>query len=424
MTDEKHITPEAHSDLVGGSTAARRIGCPRSYALEQLVPKVEGSSVYAQEGTALHELMAMTLGDGVEPTDMLPYTFTAKPSHGGWSHTISKQVWDDKGEIALEAFDRYVAQQEMRLDDDMTLAIENSVQFPKIPGAFGTADIIGHCGDEIFVLDWKFGSGIVPAKENKQLMFYAAGALNTMPDFFGKLDVTEDTKVTLVIIQPARTGVIDAWTTTVGRLDQYVEELLQAVTEAQELGLEARCEAGPWCKFARCQMVCDEKFDPVAKLAKAFEKLEQDKAEKASAPAIDWAKRWADLMELAEQVEPMIKTIRGEVQAALEAGQKVEGWALVPKRAGARTYAVDEDVVVNYMRSLNYQDDDWMPRKLPTLPQLEKILKHDELVMPPEFIAAGVSTGTKMARSGENDIEVRSMDERLAELAERLKAVR
>ena len=29
------LTPTEHSDLVGGSTASRRIGCPRSYALEQ-----------------------------------------------------------------------------------------------------------------------------------------------------------------------------------------------------------------------------------------------------------------------------------------------------------------------------------------------------------------------------------------------------
>ena len=60
-----HLTPEEHSDIVGGSTAARRIGCPRSYALEQLVPKDDRGSEYAREGTALHELMAMALRDGV-----------------------------------------------------------------------------------------------------------------------------------------------------------------------------------------------------------------------------------------------------------------------------------------------------------------------------------------------------------------------
>lgn len=47
----QHITPDQHSDLVGGSTAARRIGCPRSFALEQLVPKDNRGSIYAQEST-------------------------------------------------------------------------------------------------------------------------------------------------------------------------------------------------------------------------------------------------------------------------------------------------------------------------------------------------------------------------------------
>ena len=88
-----HLTPEEHSDIVGGSTAARRIGCPASYRLEQLVPKDERGSDYAHEGTALHELMAMALRDGVEPTDMLPYTFTA--ADASWSHTVTQDLWDE-----------------------------------------------------------------------------------------------------------------------------------------------------------------------------------------------------------------------------------------------------------------------------------------------------------------------------------------
>jgi hypothetical protein len=69
----------------------------------------------------------------------------------------------------------------------------NQKQFPGIEGAFGTSDIIARCGNEIFVLDWKFGRGVVPAEENKQLMFYTAGALNTARDFFKGMTLNHET---------------------------------------------------------------------------------------------------------------------------------------------------------------------------------------------------------------------------------------
>ena len=67
-----NIQPTAHSSIVGGSTAHRRLNCPRSYALEKLLPKDKGS-IYAREGTALHALWAKVLEDDVEPLDLLPY---------------------------------------------------------------------------------------------------------------------------------------------------------------------------------------------------------------------------------------------------------------------------------------------------------------------------------------------------------------
>ena len=130
-------TPEAHSSLVGGSTAARRIGCPRSYALEQFVPDTDKGSTYAQEGTALHEIMARTLQDDIEPTDLLPFNY--EDEREGWSYRITHACWNEKGEPALTAFDSFIAAQEQRLQADARFLIEKRVQFPAVKDAFGTA---------------------------------------------------------------------------------------------------------------------------------------------------------------------------------------------------------------------------------------------------------------------------------------------
>jgi hypothetical protein len=78
------------------------------------VPTEQKSSVYAQEGTALHELLGYCLEHDAEPKAMLPYTFTT-PKDGGWSFTVTEDLWEEKGEPALRAFDTFVADEEERL---------------------------------------------------------------------------------------------------------------------------------------------------------------------------------------------------------------------------------------------------------------------------------------------------------------------
>ena len=48
----------SHSSIVGGSTAARLLACPGSHqALMSLPPTADAPSEYAEEGTAMHEVM-------------------------------------------------------------------------------------------------------------------------------------------------------------------------------------------------------------------------------------------------------------------------------------------------------------------------------------------------------------------------------
>jgi hypothetical protein len=417
MTD--HITPEEHSDIVGGSTAARRIGCPASYKLEQQVPRDDRGSVYAQEGTTLHELMAMALRDGVEPTDLLPYTFT-HPS--GWSFTVDRALWDDKGEPALAAFDAFVARTEDEIGSDMRMLVERRVQFPGIRGAFGTSDIIGRCGDELFVMDWKFGHGAVSPVDNKQLQFYAAGALNTEADWVGDVDPT--TPVTLVIIQPANaligTDIVQEWPTTVGDLDAYADELQAAVAEAETDN--ARCATGDWCKFARCKTVCPLHLNPLGALAGKLTELQAAQAASNGSPddRLDWSQRYAELLEMAELAEPLIAEVFAQAHAYAEQGNKIEGWGLEAKRAGARSWAVDTRLLKLFFKRHRIKLDDWAERKIKSPAQIEKLLKAREIDLPKHYVEQGVSSGTKLSRTEKITRPTRSVPERLAELSQKL----
>ena len=419
MTTE-HITPEEHSDIVGGSTAARRIGCPASYRLEQLVPKDERGSDYAREGTALHELMAMALRDGVEPTDMLPYTFTA--ADASWSHTVTQDLWDEKGEPALAAFDAYCVRQEAKLGADMQMLIERRVAVPGIPGAFGTSDIIATCGDEIFVMDWKFGFKPVMATENKQLMFYAAGALNTEAEWIG--DVPPDTPVTLVIIQPMNANqghdIVQEWSTTVGHLDQYMIELRAAVTEAQTE--DARCAKGEWCTFARCKTVCPLHLNAVGVLGEKLAALKARQAASNGSPddRLDWGQRYAELLELALLADPLVAEIHNQAHAYAEQGSPIPGWGLEAKKAGNRSWAVEERLLKLFFKRHRIKMDEWTERKTRSPAQIEKLIKAKGIELPKHYVAAGVSSGTKLSPVDKVKRPVQSVPERLRALSDAL----
>ena len=421
MTD--HLTPEEHSDIVGGSTAARRIGCPASYRLEQQVPKDDRGSSYAQEGTALHELMAMALRDGVEPTEILPYTFTA--ADGSWSFTVDRDLWDAKGEPALAAFDKFCAQMELEIGADMEMLVERRVAVPGIPGAFGTSDIIARCGGELFVMDWKFGFKPVLATENKQLMFYAAGALNTEREWIGEeLAGDPTTPVTLAIIQPLNVqsgkDIVQHWTTTVGALDEYMATLQAAVAEAQRD--DARVSKGSWCDFARCKTVCPAHLNAVALLGEKLQALKERQAASNGSPddRLDWGQRYAELLEMAELAEPLVAEIFAQAHAYAEQGNAVPGWGLEAKKAGARSWAVEERILRMYFKRNRIKMDEWTERKMKSPAQIEKIVKARNLTLPAHYVAAGVSSGTKLSRSEKISKPVQSVPERLRALAEKL----
>src|SRR5262249_56137125 len=80
------------------------------------------------------------------------------------------------------------------------------VPFPPTTGAFGTADLVVRIGNTIYIIDFKFGSGVrvlalYPDGDedviNAQPLFYAAGVRHSLPEFFAGVK-----EVVLTIVQP------------------------------------------------------------------------------------------------------------------------------------------------------------------------------------------------------------------------------
>lgn len=394
--------PQEHSSLVGGSTAARRIACPASWAYEQMVPKSPGSS-YAREGTALHEMIAQVLDHDKDPAEMLPFTHNQPAKHGEepWSLTVDEDLWAELGEPALQALDDFIDEVELETGGTFEFMIEKSCAFPGLLGAFGTSDVVWKCGYLAGILDWKFGRGYVNVIGNKQMRFYLSSALSDFPAFFAGV-----TSFRIGIIQPRCSDEVMHEDLDFADLAEYEVLLRKRVGEAQELGIKADCEKGDHCTFADCKAVCPHFLGAVSTLGNLLATMElHDEAVRKNPEAaksnFDYPAFLAEAMELAPDVEAWGKKIAAMAQERIDAGGSVEGWKTVDKKSSGRDWTMEEPKIISRLRSRGLMIDDYAPRKLVTAPAAEKLLKKIGKELPEEMFKKKVSSGTTLVREGD-----------------------
>lgn len=415
--------PEEHSNLVGGSTASRRVHCPRSLTLEKLAPADKGSPA-AREGTALHEYMARLLSSGDEPKR--PFTFN---SPEGWSFTVDDELWAEKGKPALDAFDTFVERIEADWGAPFEMLIEQKCQFPGLEGAYGTSDIVGRCGPEVFIMDWKFGQRPVDADRNWQLMFYAVSAMASLPKFLAHeapTDFPTDPRpVTCVIIQPmAKDGVIlKPWETDVDELAEMAEELREAIGKAVKLGNDAPVMKGKHCDFARCKVVCPLYVGDAVAMTTKFAALKNRlDGPVEPAEAVDFGKMLAEMIALADDVEEWAAAVHKAAHSYAEDGGEVPGYKLVEKKAGGRSWKVDAEDVAKFFKNRGFKLDEYMPRSLVSMPAGERLANAAGKTIPDAMIAPGVPAGTKLVRADNPGTEAVTTAKAATALAERIAA--
>src|SRR4029079_8834530 len=130
-----------HSSLVGGSTADRILNCPASWsATMALPPSANRSSEFADEGTAMHEVMKhLMLARGADETRDMHAEAGALIGTKFHDRVLTQDHLDTMIHPALDA----LSDLEARYGGGFWVSlIEAPVNFPGIPGAHGTCDLI------------------------------------------------------------------------------------------------------------------------------------------------------------------------------------------------------------------------------------------------------------------------------------------
>ena len=364
ITHEK--TPDTHSGIVGGSSAARILGCPGSVDLLAKLPEsvLSESSSYADEGTGLHEIMAYL----VENDIALDAIMTDPKVDELWDkYELHMDRMYDAVVPAYKSFLAYLDTLYETDDDEVRIRVESRVEMPGIEGAFGTCDVLIRAPKKTVVWDWKFGQGVPVLASykvqtaadgeheygNDQLCFYAAAAVNSYVDYFTderQAVVLGTRPVELVICQPRiLEEELSTFTVTVDDLDVFREDLIDAVEEAQSG--KGQLKKGSYCRFAKCKSICPLHLSGAEAMANVGSQLAKlqllqsadgkrivdgdfDLGNGEVTRGLDYATALAAMLDLAEVLEPYINEARAQAHTFMEAGGTVANWKLVPKRAG------------------------------------------------------------------------------------------
>ncbi|TYS69713.1 DUF2800 domain-containing protein [Sutcliffiella horikoshii] len=346
----KNHAERAHASL-SASGASRWLACPPSVRLSEQYE--ETTSVFAKEGTFMHELSELYLSYYLKQMTKTQFNKRLKQmKQNEFYNAEIEQAVQTYVDFATEKMNEAKA-----TSKDPLILIEEKVDFsPWVPAAFGTGDIILIYGDRLEVIDLKGGKGVkVSAVENPQMRLYALGALNN----FGVLYDTQ--KILMTVVQPR----LDNISTDEMKVDELLEWAETIVKPKAELAFKGEGDfmAGEHCRFCKVKATCRARAEENLKLAcMDFQKppLLTDDEVVEVLTSIDQLMSWAkDVQEYA-------------LNMAMDENKQWPGMKLVEGR-GSRKYS-DENAVVDALTAAGYDGDVIYKKSLNTITTLEKEL--------------------------------------------------
>ena len=339
------------------SGAHRWMRCPGSLLLEEKLP--DTSSVYADEGTAAHEVGAWILASDLDEA-------TARKVVGELGVEVNGKVWPITDDMIDHCID--YAKLVREYANGSPILVERRLEFSHVvdvPNQFGTSDAVVLGGDTLFVVDLKYGMGVkVDAMDNEQLQLYALGALKEY-EFLGDFQYVQ-----MVVHQP-RLNHVGEYVVTVPELLAFGRRAKEAA--AMALTPNATLVPGEkQCRFCKAKATCpalrEEVLDIVAADASDFDDLTANNVRTDG--DTDYLSVAMDKVSL---VEDWCKAIRAEVERRLMAGQTVPNYKLVEGRQGNRAWS-DKEAIEALFQSWRLRKDEMYDFSLISPTKAEKLL--------------------------------------------------
>lgn len=382
----------AHARLAP-SAAHRWMACPGSVRATEGM--VSGSTVYAAEGTAAHELAAHCLMSGADPIEFLGARIDTRPREAGAS--IFTDAQPDGAHIfavdeeMVESIRLYIASVESLVpkQGEYELEVEQRLDMRHIhPDIFGTGDAVVYQAKLgwLHVVDLKYGKGVaVEPDENPQLLLYGAGAARRYHNRVLN-------GVTLHIVQPRAphaVGPVRSWSTDVISLMEFEDVLCAAARRTGDA--DAPLVAGEHCRFCPALPSC-----PAAR-SRSLEAAMADFADGAEDPSRLSADALAGILKEADFIGTWVKAVQEYAHAEAVAGRMPPGFKLVAKRATRKWKGEPAEVEEALLLEHGLDREDVLTEpELRSPAALEKIVGKKGFAAIEKALVAKVSSGTNL----------------------------
>lgn len=330
------------------SAMARNLKCPASPRRIQAGYFPDRPNHATARGSVVHVLAERTLRDS---------RYDLSTAEGKtWAH-YCPDLSDDLGANIVDSEMVHWATQYVACVLDMVrpgdqMWIESKLTYSD--ALFGTADLELYDGARVLIGDLKTGRVPVPAYDNKQLLTYAAMAL----DSGAGLNCEE---IHLVIFQPSISDSPDVWVTDTGTVYSHL-------VDVEAMMLSDAAAVGEHCRYCPVKPSCPDIKAIASKAGGSLDGLTPDE--------------WADTLAMVAVLAPWCKAVteRAE-QLALTDGLRVPGYKLVT-RTGRKTWASPESAAADLLDA-GADEAAIYNRTLRTPTQLKKELKQS---IDPDFI--------------------------------------
>lgn len=351
--------PEKHA-LLSASSAARWLNCPPSARLCESLPDTESS--YAAEGTLAHSMCEIKLQAFVSAVPKR--TTTTK------LNKIKKnELYSPEMDGYTDAYVDYIKKLALSFPTKAHIAVERTLDYSAYaPEGFGTADCIVIHGEELYVIDFKYGQGVsVSAEHNPQMQLYALGALSVYSMLYPIKNVH------LTIIQP-RLNNQSEWQLTVDELRAWGE----SIKPQAQLAFEGKGEykSGEHCRFCRIRATCRKRAEDNLVLAQ-YQFAKPALIAKEGEPTLSDEEIGA-ILKQASDLESWVKHLKDYALAAVLDGKSIPGWKAVEGR-GSRNWTADTPDIEQRLSALGYDPGFVYERKVMSVAQLEKLVGKNEL---------------------------------------------
>lgn len=224
-----------------------------------------------------------------------------------------------------------------------------------IPESFGSSDATLLSPTILHVIDLKYGAGVkVSAQSNTQLMIYALGMLNTIPEA-QRGDIKE---VRMSIVQP-RLDHYDTFTMSANDLLVWGEKVLKPKAKvAWEGGGEQKI--GDHCQFCPLKAQCRAQYDAIT-----------SDFEEECEPMLMTDEEIVEMIGKIDRYRSWINSFDQFVYKEAMNGKKWAGYKLVEGRSSRKI--TDPDKVRNELLD-EYLEDEIMNISLKGITDLEKLL--------------------------------------------------